>query len=99
METMQGMDSTTKGLVGPMLERPSLLYELNDLRPLPHPSFDPPPPEAVEEMVMQINRWADGYTLCVTYDMGKYKSECIEAFLHEWIDSLPEVEYNMHGMT
>ena len=98
-ETMQTIDSITKGLVGPMLERPSLLYELTDLRPLPHPGLDHPPPEVVEEMTVQINRFVDGYVLCVVYDTGKYKSECIEAFLHEWIDSLPEVEYNMHGMT
>ena len=98
-ETVQAMVSITKGLVGPMLERPSLLYELTDLRPLSQPGLDHPPPEVVEEMTVQINRWADGWVLCVVYDTGKYKSESIEAFFHEWIDGLPEVEYNMHGMT
>ena len=63
----------------------SICYELNDVRPMPRPESQPQVDFKLVDVFFLVNQYADGYSLMVLYDAGKYDGKGVEACVVEWL--------------
>uniref|UniRef100_A0A7S4NGH8 Condensation domain-containing protein n=2 Tax=Prymnesium polylepis TaxID=72548 RepID=A0A7S4NGH8_9EUKA len=87
-ETMRSM--RLRGNVTCGMPRPSLAYELNDVRPIPRPAeIDAPIAAQVKlsDIFVTVNQYDDGYLVVAAYDKAKHDGLGVKAFLADWMDS------------
>jgi 3-oxoacyl-(acyl-carrier-protein) synthase/acyl carrier protein len=68
-----------------------VLWELNDLRPIPRPTSQTRRvhiPLKIVDLFVVVNQYIDGFEAVVTYQAGRFDDDALEDFVSAWWDGL-----------